>query len=47
MQNNNTENSEFHIKTTRKMRDAEMLLLLRRSLCAFEKMQEPTSEERR
>jgi hypothetical protein len=32
MKVNNTENSEFHIKATRKIREAEMQLLLRRPL---------------
>jgi len=37
MKVNSTESSEFHIKTTRKIRDAEMLLLLRRPLRMLER----------
>jgi hypothetical protein len=49
----NTDSSELHSKPTRKMRDAAMLLLLRRPLrdavtfCAFEKIGVPTTAEKR
>jgi hypothetical protein len=50
----NTEKSELHSKATRRMRDAVLLLfLLRRphtdavTFCAFEKIREPTTAEKR
>jgi hypothetical protein len=50
----NTEKSELHNKATRTMRDAVMLLfllcrLLRDAMmfCAFEKIREPTTTEKR